>query len=98
MDTHAQNNDLVVIEGFGSQEALFKHYSKRMDTEIKSTKYLGSSESMEPSVEAHDRVWRVRASLSNKRYRLDDSIYDQGHSPTDHKQYKHIDLTLYEQI
>lgn len=105
VDTHAQTDDLILIEGYGSHETLFNYYSERTDIEIKGTHSSGSGEAMKPSVEAHDRVWSVRPRVTKAResLRLEDSAYEEGHTLIDYKQYlvetspsKDVDLALYE--
>jgi hypothetical protein len=105
VDTYAQTDDLVLIEGYGSHELLFNYYSERADIEVKGTHSSGSGEAMKPSVEAHDRVWSVRPRLTKAResLRLEDSAYEEGHTLIDRKQYlvewspsKDMDLALYE--
>ena len=100
LDTHAQTDDLVLVEGYTSHETLFEYYSKSTDVETVITGTSGGGEAMEPGVEAHDRVWVVKPYIfdngSGSKQSVSESVFEKGHTPVEHEQYEKIDLILYE--
>jgi hypothetical protein len=98
VDTHAQANDLILIEGYGSHEKLFNYYTERTDTEVRTTQSVISGEAIVPDLLVYDRVWDIRPPVSkpNQHLVLEESAFEGTHSPIDYESYKQIDLVLYE--
>jgi uncharacterized membrane protein len=98
VDTQAQTDDLVLLEGRRVDEELFDRYSKRTDLETERAQSLGATEAEGSSVEARDSVWVVsrRPPISRSDLRLAEGFFEDTHTLVDQEQYKDLDVTLYE--
>jgi hypothetical protein len=98
VDTQAQTDDLVLLEGRRVDEELFDRYSKRTDLETERAQSLEATEAEGSSVEARDSVWVVsrRPPIRRSDLRLAEGFFQETHTPVDQEQYKDLDVTLYE--
>lgn len=97
MDAHVRPGDLVLVEGSRGTQELFAHYSTRTDVETERARsFYRKNKPM--NIENYDKIWHVSVGGPTREAErlLDDSFFEETHSPIDHEEYVRVALTLYE--